>query len=318
MKSCIVTCADEAFFPLLNELLGSLEQALIPESRDMIVLDLGLREDQREKLNQNYPFSVQCMRPDWHKVPFKDAAAIAASKEAYLCKPFLPDMLPGYDCYTWIDSDVWFQDTTAIDQFENEALNGNLAICSHTDRCYNNHHKVKTVELGPFCLPYKVTSHFYNRLKDFFGRKIAARYGFQHMFNTGLVSLRSDAPHWRSWQGVLSEANLQKQRKRTQLCDQTLLTFATYRDQLPIQVFPATHNWLVRHATPMYNRKKGCLVAPYMPHESISVVHLAAVRDKHAPRRLSLLHAQNDSETIESPLTWSAIQHLNAETTRRE
>ena len=315
MKSCIVTCADEKFYGLLTDLLGSFHEKGLSSDKDVVVLDLGLSSEQKAELDDAYNFPVDCFQPNWDNVPLAWQGVVDERKQPYLCKPFLRELVPGYDCYTWLDSDVWVQDIAFLTHFEQEAERGNLAICSHVDRCYVPNYEFKTINIGGLHFPYKIRNHLYNRLKDFFGSKVAAQYGFRHMFNTGVISLHHNSPHWETWQNVLKSADLQKQRKRSQLCDQTLLTLATYQHDLPVQIFPATYNWMVRSALPMYDAEKKVLVTPYPPHEQILVVHLAAMRDRTTPRRLNVVNGSTG--TSELCLTWSGMQKFqnqNADT----
>lgn len=307
MKSCIVTCADEKFYGLLTDLLGSLNEKGLGSDKDVVVLDLGLNTEQKNELDGAYNFSVHCFPPDWKNVPLKWQGIVDEKKQPYLCKPFLRELVPGYDCYTWMDSDVWVQDIDFLTEFEDQARRGYLSICPQVDRCYaTNYYPVNALQLGPLRFPYKIRGHFYNRLKDFFGTKVAWQYGFRHLFNSGVLSLHNNSPHWTGWQDALQRANLKKQKKRTQLCDQTLLTFACYENDLAVQIFPAKYNWLTRYAFPMYDEATDSLVAPYAPHERIRAVHLAAVRDRTVSYGISSI--QDNNRKIETCLTWSDFQ----------
>lgn len=52
------------------------------------------------------------------------------------CRPLLPDYLPGYSNYMWIDADAWIQDASIISSYMQSLANGDAAIPPELDISY--------------------------------------------------------------------------------------------------------------------------------------------------------------------------------------
>lgn len=261
MKKIIVTASDENFVPLLNSLLGSLQQWHEPVSDAIGVLDVGLSSETRKALESRVDHVVQA---DWD-VDLPEA--IRAARPHYRARtgrPFLPRYFPGYDLYLWLDADTWLQERHVIEWFYQAAAGGAMAIVPSEDRCFR----------------YTNRSLTYRRqqLFEHFGEAGARLYDnvmlkrSEHLYyNSGAFCLGHDAPHWKSWgDNFRSVAG----HLAGTVSDQSVMNYSVWTDSLPVYPLPALCNWLCHYSVPVWDpsRKKFC--EPLIPHRPIGILHM--------------------------------------------
>jgi len=154
MKVSIVTGCDANYYPLLLELIASIRQ--FPESKpvDICVIDAGLSRDQVEALARS---CARIVSPEWPAaIPPKRTKGKDYLK-ACVCRPFIPEMFPGYDMYVWLDADTWVQRWSAIEMFIEAAKKGDrISLTSSVDRAYTK--PVRIFWLGNW--PIKVKNFY--------------------------------------------------------------------------------------------------------------------------------------------------------------
>ena len=170
--------------------------------------------------------------------------------------------------YMWIDADAWVQDGCVIDLYVSAARHDKLAITPEIDRAYKRHYKRPK--------PFGWTLAWKN-YREAFGWRAADRLGRNPMVNCGVFALHRDAPHWDAWARLLSQV---LQRTRFFFAEQVALNYAIFAEHLAVNFLPAYCNWMPGDAAPRFDGKRGLFVEPYMPHETIGIMHLAGSEQK--------------------------------------
>ena len=159
-QNTFVSGCDANYFPLLLEWLHSVRRFKEAEAFDICILDAGLTDEQRERLK---PHVTSIVNPDW-PADFPAHKKRGEYLKACICRPFIPDMFPGYETYIWMDADTWVQGWRAVELYLEGAKRGKLTITAQADRAYKRQIRVKW--LG--ALPLKIRGFYYsNALKSF-------------------------------------------------------------------------------------------------------------------------------------------------------
>lgn len=251
----IVTASDAGFFKLLTGCLLSLEAHRGTRPIDIGFFDLGLSAAQRDWVR---PRVTETVEPGW------DLELPAALREtrphlrALTVRPFLPRHFPGYDIYLWIDADVWLQDWRGVELYCFGAHASDLTVTPHTDRAY------------PF--NRAVSRHAYGEFVQAYGKDVADEIVPRQIVNAGIFAARRDSPLWQSWAEAYQEAIITSHG--AMMSDQTALNFVVYRRGLKVHLLPALYNWQSHLALPMWNPKLEKFCEPYLPHATISMMHL--------------------------------------------
>lgn len=304
----IVTAANTGYFGLLSDLLASLRRGFGNKLPPLSILDVGLTDVERNALTTEMGATVR--DPGWDLV-YPQRAHVPNSRKAMTARPHLPRHFPGYDIYLWIDADCWVQDAKVLELFIRGAARGNLAIVPEIDRGYWTIHKRP-----------KFWGQNQKAFAWAFGWREGYRYGRNVILNNGVFALKSDAPHWRLW-----SENYARALKRFHigprayqgnisffLADQTALNRAVFAQSAPVTLLPAYCNWFCGKGTPMFDSERNLVVEPHEPHRPLGIIHLAGKGMKE--RVWSLETVQGGS--VETRLTYSAVQALPAGTTARD
>jgi hypothetical protein len=289
----IVSGADSGYFPLLRDLVLSIEA--LRADAPIGILDVGLLPDQRQWLARRVTHLVA---PGWDIV-FPGQAQTPEMRKAQFARPFLPRHFPGYETYLWIDADAWVQDWRVIRLYVEAARDGKLAIVPEIDRAYKRHYK--RPKLFGLTLTWK-------NYREAFGWRVADRLGRNPMVNCGVFALRADALHWPIWGRIIEQV---AQRTRFFFVEQTALNYAIFAEHLPVDFLPAYCNWMPGDAAPGFDARRGLFVEPFSPHEVIGIMHLAGREQKTHVFRLNRL----DGGYVETSLRYSDSRALCHSTT---
>lgn len=292
----IVSAANDAYFPLLQGLVESLEVAYRDGDRALGILDLGLTSDQISWLKERH---AAVIRPEWN-VDFPQREQIPEHYKAMTARPYLPHYFPGHETYLWLDADTWVQDGSVLDWFVGAAQAGKLAIVPEMDRGYFT--------------SYKAPRLWGQNQKAFawsYGLRVGYRLGRNPILNVGAFALSRDAPHWRAWAEAHRDAlNRRAWRRRIGadnfwffLSEQTALNKVIFGDRLPATFLPALANWFCAKGAPWWDAKRNLLVEPHMPHHPLGIVHLAGKIAKERAWTLST----TDGGTVQMPLTYRGV-----------
>lgn len=285
-KTAFCTGCDSNYFPLLAELILSVQRFEQSKNIDWCFWDVGLKPEEIEWLKQ---YSNNIIKPDW---PLPHLAEQYKHKEyikACVNRPFLPQHFPGYETYVWLDPDTWVQDWASIDMFLQGAAKGKIALTAQVDRAYPR--TLRATFLG--AIPLKIKGFYVSNARKAFGWQLAQKLMRYHVLLAGMFALRADAPHWQHWQGLLKDA-LKKGNAFT--AEQLTLGIMCHLDNYEAEILPAYAHWLCEFK-PKWDEKREMFVEPYVPHQPIGVLHMAGFDDMRIDRNLTL-----DFETLDGKI----------------
>ncbi|MBL4740860.1 MAG: hypothetical protein JKY12_07685 [Sneathiella sp.] len=295
MKVTIVTGCNTDYAPLTEGLLGSLRQFPQLSEIPVNILDFGLTEEDRTRLEG------QC-----HSVvPAKwdvDFPLIEEWKENHpgyrglTARPFLPNYFPGYDVYLWIDSDVWVQDPRGVLDYV-QAVKRSPCVCVlEQDRSYFKYLRGSNV--------WRFHRQLYQHL---YGEEVAKKMSLRPVINSGIFAMRADAPQWAIWQKTIEGGlkNMQKTNRTSFFVEQCAFNMANYLHSCPVSFLPATYNWSMMEGIPLWSGDK--LVEPNPPFDVIRNVHLTG-ETKTQIQKIRLL--DKPGNFIETQMDFASIKAL--------
>lgn len=250
----IVTAADSGYFPFAKDMIDS----VVASGRtdfSMGMLDLGLTPEQCAWLLER----GVAVRSPLTLLDLQSLAPEDRSKLGYLARPFLRENYPGHEVYVWLDADTWLQEASALDELVAGARAVGAAVITQTDSAYR---------FWPWLVGWKL-KHFVKG----YGAMAGLWLGSRPHINNGVFAMSASAPHWDHWRH-----RYQKAIDRTSIPaphDQFGLNAAVYLDRLPTRFLSAGFNWICDLSAPMWNAEARRFCKPYVPHESIGVLHLA-------------------------------------------
>jgi lipopolysaccharide biosynthesis glycosyltransferase len=253
MSTVIVTAADEAYAPLLRDLLDSLGGYRSALGFSIAVLDLGLAPSTRSEIESRVD---RVVTPSWMFKPH----ATFDSNPKYLsraARPFLADLVPGHSIYIWLDADTWVQQRQGLEWLIDAAADVDIVA-------------VPTVH-SAYALGAKDMSWLHERYRMAFGANQAVELLAQPYFNSGVMAIRAGSPLWRSF-----AKRFQAALDRWQgdfLSDQAVINATVVLDRLTVSRLPATANWLCHLALPHWNVETRLLVEPAPPFNPLLIVH---------------------------------------------
>jgi hypothetical protein len=283
MKTAIVTAADEKFFGFLIQMLESVERHRPEDARlDVCVLDVGLSAENKAALEGRV---AKIIEPGWdYNFPNRDR--IPRHFQAMFARPQLPQHLPGYERFLCLDADVWLQDWRGVELFLKASEQPVMAIVPEVHQSYAHVFRQKPSLEQQLKLYYEAC----------FGAETGKWLATLPVYNAGVWAMRSDLVYWRNWGDVLKRS---VQKFTGFLTEQCALNMAIYTGLVTAYALPAWCNWMCSQAIPALDVSAKVLCSPLLPHERISIVHQADVKNdpQEVPivsggkRRIALTHA---------------------------
>jgi hypothetical protein len=282
----IVSAADRAFFGMLQGLVRSIRDQREASSVDVAVLDLGLAPEQRLWLEEN---AVHPIVPRVSVLGDDDIRS-----RAFSARPVLPECVPGYEEYLWIDADAWVQDWAAVELFFAAAAGGALAIVYSVDRGYDD--AILTRLRSVLGVVVGVSGWIPRAALIGYGRGVSLRLALKPLVNAGVFAMRARSPGWAAWAESYRNARFVRNRPAF---DQVAVTHAIFERGLEVEFLPAWCNWICSRGLPKVDPAEGRLVEPCLPHRDLGIVHLV-----HAKRDAELELAQVGGGTVVRTLTY--------------
>ena len=121
-KNVVVTAANDKYINYAINMLESINS----KSFMIGVFDLGLSAANKCRISRACNDGCIIIDPGWQISP-PDCESTPDYKKVFLAKPFIPDLFPGFSKYLWIDSDIWFQDSSALDDYFDAATQTGMA-----------------------------------------------------------------------------------------------------------------------------------------------------------------------------------------------
>ncbi len=262
----IVSAADARYYPLLCELIASIKAVPQGRTADVCLINAGMTAEQTTSLTQQ-----GCVVRDADWPAALDSARVQGREflKGCVCRPFIPQIFPGYETYIWLDGDTWVQDGAALDLLIAGAGRRGFAVVPQVDRAYGK--AMRLSWLGP--LPWRPRSFYYSNARKAFSGKIARQLFPYPTVNAGVFAMEGTAPHWKRWQELISQALV---RGNPFTAEQLSMGAMIYLDRMPAEFLPAWCNWLCA-TPPAWDEQKKLFVEPYLPHHPIGIMHLSGL-----------------------------------------
>ncbi|MBU0800673.1 MAG: hypothetical protein KKA05_06675 [Alphaproteobacteria bacterium] len=275
-KVTFVSSSDSRYFPLLLEWIHSVRAQPQSAGIDICIMNAGMTPAQIEKIR---PLVTVVKDAEWpcpiaeHKIRGREYL------KACVARPFIPDYFPGYDTYFWMDADTWIQDWAGVELFLRGAQKKKICLTGQVDRAYPRQVRVKW--MGRW--PWKVRSFYFSNARQAFGFKTAQKLLPQHVLLAGAFALRADAPHWKRWQELVTEA---VKKGKVFTAEQVSLGVMAYIEGYEFELLPAWTHWLCE-IKPMVDGATGKFVEPYLPHNTIGILHMSGWDEMRLNRALT-------------------------------
>ncbi len=266
-QNAIVTLADSNYFDLLVELINSINAHEKKQSISICVLDAGLTEKQN-KIIRDKVYSIKKAKWDIEVPKYK-----VAGKEwlkSQVSRAFLPSYFPEFKKYLWIDCDAWVNSWDTIELYFKACENGKLGITQSVGPGYRILSKVKWL-IGKVAL---IKSQNYKHAKKSgFPESTSRKVAFSPHINIGVFSLEKNSNCWKIWQEILKKALASGNVFGS---EGLAINIAVYDRNIPVEFLPLYCNWIASNVLPKFDTKQNTFVEPYLPHNKIGIMHLAA------------------------------------------
>jgi|TARA_B110000438_G_C15768762_1_gene630863 hypothetical protein len=263
----IVTLADSNYFDLLQELISSIQKYKKSETISICILDAGLTDEQCKILSSQV-HSIQKAKWDITVPSYK-----VIGKEwlkSQVSRAFLPEYFPGFKKYLWIDSDAWVNSWDVIELYFKACDNGKLGITQSIGSGYRILTKVKWI-FGKIAL---IKSQNYKHAKKSgFAENIARKIAFAPHINIGVFSLENDSKCWELWRSILRKS---LSSGKVFGSEGLAINIAVYDNDAEVEFLPLYCNWIASNVLPKFDIINNTFVEPYLPHNKIGIMHLAA------------------------------------------
>tara|TARA_Y100000590_G_scaffold134767_1_gene154176 strand:- start:3455 stop:4369 length:915 start_codon:yes stop_codon:yes gene_type:complete len=263
----IVTLADSNYFDLLLELIDSIKINKESAEVSICVLDAGLTEQQAAVIKKKV-FSIK--KAEWdiqvpeHKVAGKEWL------KSQVSRAFLPKYFPEFEKYLWIDCDAWVNSWDAVNLYFKACEKGKIGITQSVGPGYKILSRVQWV-IGKVAL---IKSQNYKHAKKSgFSENTARKIAFSPHINIGVFSLEKNSKNWNLWQEILTKA-----LKSGGIfgSEGLAMNIAIYDRDAEVEFLPISCNWIASNVLPKFDEDKESFVEPYLPHNKIGIMHLAA------------------------------------------
>lgn len=298
----VVSAANDAYLHLLEGMLASIAGKLT--DFDLGIVNLGLSDSGKERIAA-HKADAHIARAEWRRA-FPGIDKVPEYKKIFISKPYIPEMFPGYDNYVWVDADVWFQNAGGLDDYVEASEKTGAAFSFEAHPTYRSTQKVRTLDIFGVTIIKNIKDYFLTKRREMFGTRVAAKIGMHSILNSGLFCMAAESPVWRAWQEKILAANLGRQHRRTQICDQTCLQMALIQRELSYAVMPATHNWIPGLSAPLVDAETFTLLDTAWPHLPIKAVHLMGIKNSKFELPVT------DGRRIGTGLQWADFLELKA------
>jgi len=266
-SNAIVTLADSNYFELLQELIDSIKAHEQSKTVSICVLDAGLTAEQSKILKQKV-HSIK--KAEWDiEVPGYKVAGKEWLK-SQVSRAFLPKYFPEFNKYLWIDCDAWVSDWSTVEMYFEACKNGKLGITQSVGQGYRVLSKVNWL-FGKLAL---IKSQNYKHAKKSgFSESTARKIAFAPHINIGVFSLEKNSSCWKVWQDLLKKA---LSSGKVFGSEGLAINIAVYDSNVNVEFLPLYCNWIASNVLPKYDQDNDTFVEPYLPHNKIGIMHLAA------------------------------------------
>lgn len=266
-RVALVSGTDANYYPLLREWIASVRRCPESAGMEICVIDGGMTEAQLAELR---PLAT-IVAPEWPSPEIGAKAGGRAYLKSCVCRPFIPRIFPGYDIYMWMDSDTWVQDWRGVELFLRAVRERpeRLAITNGNDRAYPRQARVKWL----WRWPRRVANFYFSNARKPFGFATAKALLSVPVLSACCFAMAADAPHWPQWQRRMVEAAT---RGKVFTAEQLSLGRIVYLEGLGVELLPAYALWQCEYK-PLWSEARGAFVEPFLPRETIGILHMSGV-----------------------------------------
>ena len=190
-----------------------------------------------------------------------------------------------------MDADTWVQDWRGVDLFLKGAERRKITLTGQADRTYPRQIRVKW--LGRW--PWKVRGFYFSNALKAFGFNKARELLPYHVLLAGAFALHKDAPHWERWQSLVKEA---VKNGKVFTAEQLSLGVMCYLEGYKFEILPAYTHWLCEFK-PAWDADKKRFVEPYLPHETLGILHMSGFDEMRLDRSLTTDFQTLDGKTVQ-------------------
>jgi hypothetical protein len=266
-QNAIITLVDAKYFPMLEELVDSINTHEQSKKISICILDAGLTSDQIRIIEKKV---YKITKANWDiKVP-KYKTLGKEWLKSQVSRAFLPNYFPEFKKYLWIDCDAWVNNWSSIELYFDACADGKLGITQTMGPGYRIMTNVKWL-FGKLAL---IKSQNYKHAKSSgINESDARKIAFAPHLNIGVFSLEKNSSCWDIWQ-----RNLEKTLAKGKIfgSEGLAINLSVYVDGAPVEFLPLYCNWISSNLLPKYNLTKKTFVEPNLPNYEIGIMHLAA------------------------------------------
>ena len=232
-KNTIVTLADSNYFPLLEELIHSIEKFKESQNIDICVLDAGLNSEQIEKISTSV---AEVKKAEWDiEIPFHKKKKEWLKSQ--VSRAFLPKYFPNYEKYLWIDCDAWVNSWSCVENYFKACENNKLGITQSIGPGYRSLAKVNWI-FGKIAAIK--TQNYKHAKKSGVSEENARKIAFAPHLNIGVFSLMKNSPCWETWQNNLKKVLL---KGRIFGSEGLAINMSVYLDNLDCKLLISKKSW---------------------------------------------------------------------------
>jgi hypothetical protein len=266
--SAIVFSCDEAYAFLARGLVLSLADAGFPSGKAAVVLiDIGCGPESRSWMKDR---GVQIVPFDPALIPQTIMSVIQPVQRAQAVRPWLPELLPQFQHFVWLDCDTWVQNGEFMGQMiagANAAPDAMTLAPAHSHyhaRVYLELHEILAVQLTWYTSCYE----------PYLANKAASSLSY----SSGVFGMRRTSPIWALWRQeveFLYPAMSVRNETLMHLVDQIALNIVIVRNPMMIVRLDPLYNFHC-NVTGALRVASGRVVTNLMlPPREIGVIHLA-------------------------------------------
>lgn len=271
-KAAIVFALDEKFAPLGKGLVLSLRALNLPDgSVDLCMIDIGCGQETQEWMKRQ---GCAIARFDQAPISLPPPPGGGNYMKAQVCRPFIPQIFPGYSCYLYLDSDVWVQKRESVEIALSAARDSpdRVVLAPFVDFSYAFNYAAAEQENYLRFLGY-----FYEWYSASYGSEVAERWKGRALFSSGVFAMAAECALWKAWALELGKVYARDYANNPvafHLSEQTALNHLIYSTgaYIPLE---AIHNYHCHVGALERDGGSGDVVIQYPPRRPVGIVHLS-------------------------------------------
>ena len=297
MTTAIVFSSDEAYVFLARGLVLSLLAAGFPNADVRLVLiDIGCSPEALAWMRAHRVEIVPC---DDALIPPKVMSLITPARRAQVIRPWLPQLLPQFDHFIWLDCDLWLQDGRVVNMLRSGARVYPEVVMLAPG--ISHYHPAMLTEIDNILgMQRGWYRHYY---QDDFAEQISKRMHY----SSGVFGMRRTSGIWDLWQKeieYLYPLVAARDTRLIHLAEQTALNVVIFRTSLLLRLDPL-FNFHCNGGGAMRTEDGRVVTNMLYPPQELGVIHLANWGLlKHRYVEMQILYRNGD---YLSHTEWAAI-----------